>query len=448
MQNNIVGEISRTLHNRTLVQQSKQIGMGAGVGILLAGGGLVPVLTGVALTMAASGAVQAMWRSYKRGTESVSLRQLHEAHLNSLSIPSEGTPRTRASEYNDFYDMLAKFATTNTVEGQHLVMLAQLKNNIKEDIERTEQLHQSTATLPQLHGKAKELLAAWAEPVAQRAWAQAVDRPNSLRLNECTEHVRAIDSARQVLDILDKEGLGGIKGGRHTYILREKLQAIQAHVDARGINAMDYVPERRVEQTAYLHGEIARVGSILSHAVNPNKPTGEATLKAEREALIDRAEHLGTLTWRSEGKKPHTILWEHQQAMQAFTGLAKEHPEAITITSLRSVMVMQENIDHHGQSDEFNETQKYMFQLARRASEKFLVDQTPQVLQRTNDQFAMNAFETGGEQSTSDGYTAQGAKHILESIANHIASGQPVSMPDPSHKKELQLVPIEPGAAP
>ncbi len=131
---------------------------------------------------------------------------LNSFDLNSLAIPHSGTPHSRASAYNNFYDTLARFSTQTEVGGEHLSMMSGLKNAIASDIEHTSAAGKPTGPLPDLHEKAKRLLGQWAQKTAGRTLAEAINFPVQNGLHEAMEYARALDLANRAQDVLIEEG--------------------------------------------------------------------------------------------------------------------------------------------------------------------------------------------------------------------------------------------------
>lgn len=349
MRDGLLWKISRHLYDDKITGRSSKVALGVGIGVLATGSGVLPALFGVSATMAVAGALQGAWDSYKRSTKQVSHRQLHEAHLDSLSIPRSGTAHTRASAYNNFYDTLERFSKQSDVGGEHLSMMSGLKTAIASDIEHTTAAGKATGPLPDLHEKAKRLLGQWAQKTADRTLAKAVDLPVQNGLHEAMEYTRALDLANRAQDVLIEEGFDNGNAARQKTLLRDKLGMLQDIIATKGIDTLGFSAEGAHRQIAYLHGEMARLASTLAPA---NTVQSTPQNHEEQWARHRAVENAWFATFAKDAPAGARGLHETPQQVAAvyevfhdtLSGIAKRYPQELTVRSMEMASLMHERL--------------------------------------------------------------------------------------------------------
>ncbi len=419
MRDGLLWKISRHLYDDKITGRSGKVALGVGIGVLVTGSGVLPALFSVSATMAVAGAVQGAWNGYKRRTGQVSHRQLHEAHLDSLSIPHKGTPHTRASAYNNFYDALARFSTQTEVGAEHLSMMSGLKNAIASDIERTTATGKSTGPLPDLHEKTKRLLGQWTQTTAERSLANAIDLPVHNGLHEAMEHARAIDLANRAQDVLIEEGFDNGTSTRHKTLLRDKLAVLQNTIATKGVDTLGFSAEGAHRQIAYLHGEMARLASALSPA-----PVAQDVVVQDSENRLARhraVENAWFATFAKEAppgaRDPHETPQAVAAVYEAFhgtlTNVAKHYPQELTVRMMEMATLMHERLqDAIADMQPTGDAFARMDELVQK-TQALLGKYSPQVVINTDQRIqnaplgdgAGNAIQTLGR--ISDGLAAQ-----------------------------------------
>ena len=354
MRDGLLWKISRHLYDDKITGRSGKVALGVAVGVLATGGGILPALVGVSATMAVASAMQGAWDSYKRSTGQVSHRQLHEAHLNSLAIPHSGTPHSRASAYNNFYDTLARFSTQTEVGGEHLSMMSGLKSAIASDIENTSATGKPTGPLPDLHEQAKRLLGQWAQKTADRTLAKAINFPVQNGLHEAMEYARALDLANRAQDVLIEEGFDNGNAARQKTLLRDKLAVLQNTIATKGVDTMGFPPEGTHRQIAYLHGEMARLASALSPAPAPTRTAQHPVVQNNEEQFARHraVENAWFATFakdapagaRGQHETPQAVAAVYEAFHETLSGVAKRYPQELTVRSMEMASLMHERL--------------------------------------------------------------------------------------------------------
>ncbi len=419
MRDGLLWKISRHLYDDKITGRSGKVALGVGIGVLAAGSGVLPALFSVSATMAVAGAVQGAWNSYKRSTGQVSHRQLHEAHLDSLSIPHSGTPHTRAGAYNNFYDNLARFSTQTQVGPEHLSMMSGLKNAIASDIERTTATGKSTGPLPDLHEKAKSLLGQWAQKTAERSLATAIDLPVHNGLHEAMEHARAIDLANQAQDVLIEEGFDNGNSARNKTLLRDKLAVLQNTIASKGVDTLGFSADGAHRQIAFLHGEMARLASALSPAplvrdvVAQDSENQLARHRAVENAWFATFAKDAPPGARNPGETPQAVAAVYEAFHGTLANVAKHYPQELTVRSMEMAALMHERLqDAIADMQPTGDALARMEQLVQK-TQAFLGKYSPQVVINTDQRIQNaplgdgtgNAIQTLGR--ISDGLAAQ-----------------------------------------
>lgn len=351
MRDGLLWKISRHLYDDKITGRSSKVALGVGIGVLATGSGMLPALFGVSATMAVAGALQGAWDSYKRSTKQVSHRQLHEAHLDSLSIPRSGTAHTRASAYNNFYDTLELFSKQSDVGGEHLSMMSGLKTAIASDIEHTSAAGKATGPLPDLHEKAKRLLGQWAQQTADRTLAKAVDLPVQNGLHEAMEYTRALDLANRAQEVLIEEGFDNGNAARHKTLLRDKLAVLQNIIATKGVDTLGFPAEGAHRQIAYLHGEMARLATALT-PVPTNTAQGPGQNNEEQLIRHRAVENAWFATFakdapagaRGRHETPQQVAAVYEAFHDTLSGIAKRHPQELTVRSMEMASLMHERL--------------------------------------------------------------------------------------------------------
>lgn len=389
MRDGLLWKISRHLYDDKITGRSGKVALGVGIGVLATGSGVLPALFSVSATMAVAGAVQGAWNSYKRSMGQVSHRQLHEAHLNSLSIPHSGTPHTRASAYNNFYDNLERFSTQTPVGAEHVSMMSWLKNTIASDIERTTATGKSTGPLPDLHEKTKGLLGRWAQKTAERSLANAIDLPVHNGLHEAMEHARAIDLANQAQDVLIEEGFDNGNSARHKTLLRDKLTVLQNTIATKGIDTLGFSADGAHRQIAYLHGEMARLASALSPAplvrdvVAQDSENQLARHRAVENAWFATFAKDAPPGARDSNETPQAVAAVYEAFHSTLTNVAKHYPQEITVRSMEMAVLMHERLqDAIADMQPTGDALERMEQLVQK-TQALLAKYSPQVVANT-----------------------------------------------------------------
>jgi hypothetical protein len=99
-------KLSRYMFDDNTTKQSTNIGIGAGLGLLAAGSGILPALAGVSMTIFAAGALRGLWDNYKLKNATITQQEVNEKFRVVNGLDDKRSGLTKAAAFNNLIDGL------------------------------------------------------------------------------------------------------------------------------------------------------------------------------------------------------------------------------------------------------------------------------------------------------------------------------------------------------
>lgn len=265
--------VARYMYDDDTTKSSTLVGVGAGIGLLAAGSGILPSLVGVSAAIAAAGAIRGMIDNYRRNNATISQRDVIEAYSAILQPDSNRPVLNQAASYHNALDSIERHSAQGGVGMFNIGMMRSIDKSLDWAIESASQKNESAQTLQYLKEKSQSLLQTYLGPVASKRFVDATSAMVSQDLYTMVDSVSALREAIDANQMVKEFNVGSDKAdnarlyeGRLVH-LQNKLALIK-ETAAKGFLVDKADVEYTPAKLKYVMDNIAYMQQI----VNPSVP--------------------------------------------------------------------------------------------------------------------------------------------------------------------------------
>lgn len=377
-------KMTRHLFDDKNTAQSLTLGVGAGVGLFVAGVAVFPALVSASVVTAGAGVLRSYWDEFKRKTFPSTHDQLRQAWKETPEANDYVSPLNKASKYNNFLETVESalgYKEKHTLADVSWLKL--LSDKIDWAIDTSQRRGEGIETLQNVKEQTRIVGGPIASKAASAAFNTAMDRPIKNDVSNLIDAVNDLNSAIELNRIaksmspVEDTKTTPLYGGRELH-LKNKFNVLKKTIE-QGVFIGSEEPARMESGIRYIMDTVVHIDSKLNPIVptmlRENTTVGQEKNKmpyAQLEAAWGK-----TFLLEPERSYPASVLNAYATFDATLSAYAEQNGASVSTVELASLMHQRLSYTLQKQSPDEKTSQGIEKLLSKTA--RYLVENAPGV---------------------------------------------------------------------